>query len=128
MTRRPRIFSSHLSRRERRVYRAATVFFVLLFAALVWPVYPLFSGIRPMILGVPLSLAYVVLLVLASFAALLALFLWEGRRGVHRRPPPPPPPSRPPAPVAGPDATGGPPGQPGHEQPGQGRGEHGGPG
>ena len=120
MSRRPRIFSSHLSRRERRVYRTATVFFVALFTALVWPVYPLFSGIRPMILGVPLSLAYVVLLVLASFAALLALFLWEGRRGVHRGPPPPPPPSTQPPPAAGPGAGS-------HEQPGPGRPQAGGP-
>ena len=82
MDRRPRIFPSRLSRRERRVYRGVTLFFVALFAALIWPVYPLFSGIRPMILGVPLSLAYVVLLVLASFGALLGLFLWEGRRGI----------------------------------------------
>lgn len=80
MTRRPRIFPSHLSPRERLVYRSVTVFFVALFVALIWPVYGLFSGIRPMVLGVPLSLAYVVCLVLASFAALFALFLWEDRR------------------------------------------------
>lgn len=79
-TRRPRIFPSHLSRRERVVYRAVTVFFVALFVALIWPVYGIFAGIRPLVLGVPLSLAYVVCLLLAGFAVLLALFLWEGRR------------------------------------------------
>lgn len=80
MTWRPRIFPSHLSPRERVVYRAATLFFVVLFFALIWPVYPRFAGIRPLILGVPLSLAYVVGLLLASFFGLLALFVWEGRR------------------------------------------------
>lgn len=80
MTRRPRMFPSRLSGRERVVYRAATLFFVALFFALIWPVYPLFAGIRPLVLGVPLSLAYVVCLLLASFFGLLALFLWEGRR------------------------------------------------
>jgi len=80
MTWRPRIFPSHLSPRERVVYRVATLFFVVLFFALIWPVYPRFAGIRPLILGMPLSLAYVVGLVLVSFFGLLALFLWEGRR------------------------------------------------
>jgi hypothetical protein len=80
MTRRPRIFPSHLSGRERVVYRAVTFFFVALFFALIWPVYGLFGGIRPLILGVPFSLAYVVCLLLAGFVVLLALFLWEGRR------------------------------------------------
>lgn len=82
MTRRPRIFPSHLSGVERLVYRAVTLFFVALFAALLWPVYPLFAGIRPLVLGVPLSLAYVVGLLLLGFVVLLALFVWEGRRSV----------------------------------------------
>jgi hypothetical protein len=81
MTRRPRIFPSHLSPRERVVYRGVTLFFGVLFVALIWPVYALFAGIRPMILGVPLSQAYVVGLLLLSFSVLLALFLWEDRRG-----------------------------------------------
>lgn len=80
MNRRPRIFPSRLSRSEGLVYRGATLFFLALFAALVWPVYPLFAGIRPRVLGVPLSLAYVVGLLLLGFAVLLALFVWEGRR------------------------------------------------
>lgn len=80
MTRRPRMFPSDLPPRERRVYRAATVFFVALFVALIWPVYPVFSGIRPFVLGVPLSLAYVVCLLLLGFGVLLGLFAWEGRR------------------------------------------------
>jgi hypothetical protein len=87
MTRRPRIFPSHLSGRERVVYRAVTFFFVALFFALIWPVYGLFAGIRPLILGVPLSLAYVVCLLLAGFSVLLALFLWEDRRPVPDDPP-----------------------------------------
>ncbi len=80
MTRRPRIFPSHLSGPERAVYRGVTLFYVALFVALIWPVYPRFAGIRPLVLGVPLSLAYVVCLLLAGFAVLLALFVWEGRR------------------------------------------------
>lgn len=77
----PRIFPSRLTPRERRTYRAATGFFVLLFFGLIWPIYPLFSGIYPRVLGVPFSLAYVVGLVLLSFAVLLALFRWDDRHG-----------------------------------------------
>ena len=65
---------------ERLVYGGAVVLFSLLFLATLWPVYPLFSGIRPRILGLPLSLAYVILCLLLSFLAQLALFLWEGDR------------------------------------------------
>ncbi|MFP3941235.1 MAG: hypothetical protein ACLF0P_13070 [Thermoanaerobaculia bacterium] len=80
MTRRLRIVPSHLSPGERRVYVGVAVFFVALFVALIWPVYPLFSGLRPLVLGVPLSLAYVVALLLLGFGVLLGLFVWEGRR------------------------------------------------
>ena len=65
------------------MYLAVTVFFVALFVGLVWPVYPVFATVRPFVLGIPFSLAYVVILLLAGFAALLGLYLWEGRRGLH---------------------------------------------
>lgn len=81
MRRRPRLFPPGMPRAERRVYGAAAVFYLLLFLLLVWPVYPRFAGARPFVLGVPLSLAYVVALVFLSFGALAGLFLWEGRRG-----------------------------------------------
>lgn len=46
-------------------------------AMLVWPVYPVFSGVYPLILGLPLSLAWVILALAVGFAALLALYLTE---------------------------------------------------
>lgn len=81
----PRFFPTDLHPGARRVYAAATGFFVALFAALVWPVYPAFGRIRPLVLGMPLSLFYVVVLLVAGFLALLLLFLWEGRRQRDRR-------------------------------------------
>lgn len=77
----PRFVPSELTPRERRIYLGAAAVLAVVFGALVWPVYPLFAGIRPMVLGVPLSLAWVVAWLLVSFTTLLALFLWEGRRG-----------------------------------------------
>lgn len=82
--RRPRFVPPELTPRERRVYLGATGVLVVVFCALIWPVYPLFAGIRPLVLGVPLSLAWVVAWLLVSFVTLLALFLWEGDRGGSR--------------------------------------------
>jgi hypothetical protein len=45
----------------------------------MWPIYPLFSDIRPILFGMPLSLFYLVLVIAAVFSVMLALFLWEGR-------------------------------------------------
>lgn len=82
----PRLFPTHLEPGERRVYAAVALFYLATTVALVWPVYARFGSIRPMVLGMPFSLVYVVLWVLASFLVLLALFLWEGRRGDRPRP------------------------------------------
>jgi hypothetical protein len=75
----PRFFSRSLTGGQSRVYRTATAVFVAIFLALVWPVYPIFAGIRPMFLGIPLSLFYVVALVGLSFFTVLTLYLWEER-------------------------------------------------
>lgn len=81
MRRSPRFVPSDLPPGPRRVYLAATAFFALTFAALVWPVYPFFAGIRPRVLGLPLSLVWVTAWVVAGFLVLAAVHLWEGRRG-----------------------------------------------
>ncbi len=76
-----RLFSTRLSRRERRVYGALLTYFLVVFAAMLWPIYPLFSGARPLVAGLPLSLFYLTTLLLLSFGVLLALYLWEAKRG-----------------------------------------------
>lgn len=77
----PRFFPSELDARERRIYGALTLFFVTVLLALTWPVYTLFSGIRPLVLGMPFSLFYIVAVLVLSFLVLLGLYLWEERRG-----------------------------------------------
>jgi hypothetical protein len=77
-----RVFSSRLSAGQRRVYGAATLWFAIVTLAMLWPIYPVFSGIRPMFLGLPLSLAYLAALLTLSFCAGLALYLWEDRHGL----------------------------------------------
>lgn len=76
----PRFVPSDLTPKERRVYLGATAVLVLVFVALVWPVYPLFADIRPFVLGMPLSLVWVVAWLFVSFFTLLAVYLWEDRR------------------------------------------------
>lgn len=79
---RPRLFSSSLSAHQRRVYGAAAVWFLTVSAAMLWPVYSWFSGIYPRVLGLPLSLAYLVCLLAVSFSVGVALYLWEDREGL----------------------------------------------
>lgn len=74
-----RLFPSDLDDRRRRVYRAVLAFYLAATAGLVWPVYAAFGGIRPELLGLPFSLVYVILWVVASFVVLLGLYSWEGR-------------------------------------------------
>lgn len=65
-------------RKRRR--RTLTVAIVLVAAvALIWPVYPFFGGAFPLILGLPLSLAWVVLWLILVFAALVGLYRSEER-------------------------------------------------
>ncbi len=61
-------------RRRRRIFLAV---YLLVTVLLVWPVFPVFSGIHPLILGLPLSLAWVVLVLAVMFGTLIWLYLDE---------------------------------------------------
>lgn len=43
--------------------------------AIIWPVYSLFDGIYPLILGLPLSFAWIVAMLLSAFFLLLWYYL-----------------------------------------------------
>ncbi len=61
--------------------RRRTLTFVLVVAvaglALIWPVYPSVAGIRPYVLGLPFSLAWVVGWLIVVFVALVLLYRAE---------------------------------------------------
>ena len=76
-----RVFSSRLSPRARRVYAVLLVYFLVVSASLLWPIYTLFASARPLILGLPLSLFFLTVVLLASFGVLLGLYRWEDRSG-----------------------------------------------
>jgi TRAP-type C4-dicarboxylate transport system permease small subunit len=65
--------------RRARVYKITVLYFIAAFAAMMWPIYPLFSRIRPMLLGIPFSLFYLVVIINLTFLVLLAVYLWEYR-------------------------------------------------
>ena len=46
---------------------------------MMWPIYPVFSRIHPLVFGIPFSLFYLVILIIASFLVLFSLYLWEYR-------------------------------------------------
>lgn len=48
--------------------------FLLTTLALLWPVYPAVSGIRPYVLGLPFSFAWVVGWLVVMFGALVVLY------------------------------------------------------
>lgn len=59
-----------------RAARLAPWYFVASTAALVWPIYPaLGDAIEPRVLGLPWSLVYVLLVIAANAAVLIALYV-----------------------------------------------------
>ncbi len=63
-------------RRRRQIFLAI---YLAVAALLVWPIFPQFSGIRPLILGLPFSLAWVIMALSVMFAALLWLYHFDNR-------------------------------------------------
>ena len=70
------VFFSERAPARRRRRRTVFVLIVLTAtSALIWPIYPLFGGgVYPLILGMPLSLAWVVLWLFIVFGALVWLY------------------------------------------------------
>jgi hypothetical protein len=61
--------------------KVVAILSVVAFLATVWPIYPVFDRIEPMVLGMPFSLFYLVAIIFAVFAMMLGLYLWEDRTG-----------------------------------------------
>ncbi len=82
MPRLPRFFASEMPRRHRNIYAAVTGWYLAISVAMLWPVYAVFSRVRPLLLGMPFALFYLAAITVLSFAVGLGLYLWEDRRGV----------------------------------------------
>ncbi len=72
------VFFPHNTPPERRRRRFVFVAILLVTAvALIWPIYPVFSSAFPLILGLPLSLAWIVLWLAVMMTALIWLYRSE---------------------------------------------------
>lgn len=63
---------------RRSSLRAFLLVTVITGLALIWPVYPLAADVRPYILGLPLSFAWVVGWLVVMFVALVLLYRTDG--------------------------------------------------
>lgn len=68
----PKLLFTFTLRRSRIVF---VIVMLVTALAVVWPGHALFSSPKPLILGFPLSFAWVIFWVLVSFAAMSALYL-----------------------------------------------------
>lgn len=59
-------------------YRRLLLFFIIVFLATMWPVYPVFNRIEPFVVGMPFSLFYVLGLTIVSFTVLLVFHIRVG--------------------------------------------------
>jgi hypothetical protein len=80
LRRTPRFFASNLTVAQRRVYGAATIWFVVAAAAMLWPLYTFAARVHPLVFGVPFALFWLALILTISFAVGVALYRWEMRR------------------------------------------------
>lgn len=61
--------------RSRLATRLALIWFVFATATLVWPIYPrYFDRIEPRVLGLPFSLAWILIVIVANFVAVALLY------------------------------------------------------
>lgn len=63
--------------RANRVFILIVAFLASL--SIMWPGYPLFANIEPLILGLPLSFAWIILWVVLMFIALLLLYFSDNK-------------------------------------------------
>lgn len=67
----------------RRATRAYVVFVVIVFAALIFPVYGVANHVFPLVLGLPFGLFWIVAVQAVAFVAVAAFYLYE--QGIRRR-------------------------------------------
>ncbi len=56
-----------------------SIVMILATLSVIWPGYALFSSATPLILGLPLSFAWIILWVIIGFAAMLALYFSDNK-------------------------------------------------
>jgi RsiW-degrading membrane proteinase PrsW (M82 family) len=67
------VFSSKSPSRKKRTFILVPIL-VIIQLCLIWPIYPIMASAKPLILGIPLSFFWVILMVCFSFISLLIFF------------------------------------------------------
>ena len=67
------VFSSRSPKRRKRAFILVPIL-VLIQIGLIWPIYPMMGAAKPLILGLPLSFFWVILMVCFSFTSLFIFF------------------------------------------------------
>ena len=68
---------SDSERAPRRAGRAFALFTVAMVAVMIFPLFALGNAVQPMVLGLPLSMAWVVGWIAVEFFVLIGFFLYE---------------------------------------------------
>jgi hypothetical protein len=63
------------------MWRLTLIFFLLYLAALTYPGYLPFSGVKPFVLGLPFSFVWVILWVVLGWVMLVGQYMTDRRRG-----------------------------------------------
>jgi len=66
---------------KRKVYIGFTVFFLLCFMAMIFPIFSIANRVEPILFGMPFGMFWLVLVTILQFCGLLALYIWEYRKG-----------------------------------------------
>lgn len=67
------VFSTKSPQRRKRALILVAVLFVLQFC-LIWPIYPLFASPTPQILGFPLSIVWVIFILILAFTSVVIFY------------------------------------------------------
>jgi len=75
------LFRKDIPPKKRRVYSIFSVFFIICVLAVIFPFYAVANRVTPYIMGMPFSMAWIVIWIILLFIGLVLLYAWESRTG-----------------------------------------------
>lgn len=77
---RVRLFPEGMPRAVRVAYIGHLIYFIAILLGTVWPIYLIGNRVEPYVLGIPFSMFWIVLVLIASLGGLVHLYMFERRR------------------------------------------------
>jgi len=75
------LFQKKTPPKKRSIYSLFTIFFIVCILAVVFPFYAVGNRVTPYIMGMPFSMAWIVIWIILLFIGLVLLYAWESRTG-----------------------------------------------